>query len=123
MTPPHDAAPGANGGHIANPQQQTSYPRTRQATTSRIGARLSPRRKLYAQLVLEFLCRDRARWNTGAVWLVHETYVAIADELELDRFAVNQAVDDLFMLGLIDVHLSGKTQVITPLAANIEEAA
>ena len=122
MTPINDAAPGANGGHIANLQQQ-SYPPTRQSATGRIGARLSPRRKLYAQLVLTLLCRDRARWRDGEVRLVPATYVVIADELDLDRFATNQAIDDLYALGLIDVRLSGTTQIVTPLASDIEEAA
>ena len=123
MTARNEATPAANGGHIANPQQQPSYPPARQPATSRIGARLSPRRKLYAQLVLKFLCRDQTRWSSGAVWLVADTYAAIFDELELDLFAVNQGVDDLFALGLIDVELSGTVQVITPLASSIEEAA
>ena len=123
MTPTHGAAPGANGGHIANPQQQRTYPPTRQSATSRIGARLSPRRKLYAQLILDFLRRDRARWREGEVRMGAGTYAVISDELDLDRFAVNQAVDDLFALGLIDVRLSGETQLVTPLADSIEEAA
>jgi hypothetical protein len=78
---------------------------------------------LYAQLVLTLLCRDRARWRDGEVRLAPDTYVLIFDELELDRFVVNQAVDDLYALGLIHVRLSGTTQVVTPLAADIEEAA
>jgi hypothetical protein len=122
MTSRNDATPAANGGHIANPQRQ-SYRPTRQSATGRIGARLSPRRKLYAQLVLTLLCRDRVRWRDGEVRLVPATYAFIEDELELDRFATNQAIDDLFALGLIDVRLSGTTQIVTPLASDIEEAA
>ena len=122
MTPRNDATPAANGGHIANPRRP-SYPRTMQSATGRLGARLSPRRKLYAQNLLTLLCRDRARWRDGEVRLVPATYALIFDELELDRFATNQAVDDLYALGLVDVRLSGPTQVVTPLASNIEEAA
>jgi hypothetical protein len=94
-----------------------------QSATGRIAARLSPRRKLYAQLVLTLLCRDRARWSDGVVRMVPGTYALILDELGLDRFATDQAVDDLYHLGLIDVHLSGSTQLVTPLADSIEEAA
>jgi hypothetical protein len=118
----NEATPAANGGHIANPRR-SSYPRPLQSATGRIGARLSPRRKLYAQRLLTLLCRDRARWRDGEVRLVPATYDLIFDELELDRFSVNQAVDDLYALGLVDVRLSGTTQVVNPLAADIEEAA
>jgi hypothetical protein len=101
----------------------TPAPNMGQSARARIGARLSPRRRLYAQNSLDFLWRDRARWREGQVRIDADTYARIADELELDRFSVNQAIDDLFALGMIDVRLSGTTQIVTPLAANIEEAA
>ena len=122
MIAQNDAAPAANGGHIANPRRP-SYPRPMQSAPGRLGARLSPRRKLYAQHLLTFLWLHRGRWQDRQVRLVPNTYAVIAEELELDRFAADQAVDDLYALGLIDVRMYGTTQVVTPLASNIEEAA
>lgn len=100
------------------------YNSSRSKTTTHIGARLSPRRKLYAQDVLDFLWRDLGRWqNRGAVTLNRDTYERIDDHLGLDRFAVNQAVDDLYALGLIDIRMYSVVQRIIPLATNLEEAA
>jgi hypothetical protein len=73
--------------------------------------------------VLAFLWRDRARWRDGEVRLTLETYAVINDELDLDRFAVNEAVDDLYALGLIDGRMSGSTQCVNPLVPSIEGAA
>ena len=117
-----DATPAANGGHIVN-AHRPSYTRSLQSATGRLAARLSPRRKLYAQNLLTFLWRHRGQWQDRQVRLVPKTYALIADELELDRFAADQAVDDLYALGLIDVRMCNNTQVVTPLACDIEEAA
>ena len=85
--------------------------------------RVSRRGDLHVQLVLTFVCHNRCRWRDDEVRFVPATYERIADELELDRYGVNQALDDLYALGLIDAHLSGLTQVVTPLSTQIEEVA
>jgi hypothetical protein len=73
--------------------------------------------------VLTLLCRDRARWREGEVRLVPATYASSSMSWSWTGLARNQGVDDLYALGLIDVRLSGPTQVVTPLASDIEEAA
>jgi hypothetical protein len=110
-----------------------SYTASSSKATSRIGARLSPRRKLYAQRLLDYLNIDRHRWRTGQIRFDDDTYARLRDPLSfgvfvdkgLDRFSANQALDDLFELGLVDIRIySGAAiQFVLPLAASIEEAA
>lgn len=85
-----------------------------------LGARLSPRRKLYAQRLL-----DHLQWHGRRVLLDELRYADLAadPQCSLDRFAVNQAVDDLYALGLVDVRLAGGLQLVIALAENVEDPA
>jgi hypothetical protein len=132
MTPRNEATPAANGGRVVN-WDTGSYHTPRLSAKATLAARLSPRRKLYAASLLDFLNWQShcGRWRDGAVRFDDQTYDILADPSamfacdlkSMDRFAANQAIDDLYALGLVDVRLSGSTQIVLPLSANIEEAA
>lgn len=82
------------------------------------GATLSPRRKLYAQRFLTYVC-----WHGRKCLLTSATYDQLRVEQQLDRFSVNQAIDDLYALGLIDERMAGETQVVIALTHTLDGAA
>jgi hypothetical protein len=94
-------------------------PRMISTAADQVAARLSPRRRVYAQRLLDHVC-----WNGRKVWLDEHGYTRVKDETGLDRADVNLAVDDLFSLGLVDVRLStGKDeQCVIALADSLEDA-
>jgi hypothetical protein len=91
-------------------------------TTRRLGARLSPRRKLNAQRFLDYL-----HWHGRRLRLDDHAYADLRGDrwpaFGVDRYVVNQAVDDLYALGLVEIRFGGGVQVIVALSAEVEDAA
>lgn len=86
--------------------------------TRQFGARLSPRRKLYLQRLLDFL-----KWHGRKVLFDEGKYLDIEHEQNLDRFGTNQAIDDGFALGLVDCTMAGGRQLVLLLSDRLEDAA
>ena len=72
--------------------------------------RLNPRRQLYADRLLDYLA-----WNGRKVFLTPDRYRNVCDETKLSRFAIDQAADDCFELGWINIAMAGEIQVLTLL--------
>lgn len=90
-----------------------SYSIPRPDINTRVAARLSPLRKLNADRMLEHLA-----WHGGKLFLDDRAYAALNDR-GLDRATVDQAVNDLYALELIDVHLVDGTDVqVVSIVAN-----
>lgn len=77
-----------------------------------------PRRRLYAGRLVEYI-----QWHGGKVYLTPAKYADIQDRTRLDRYAVEQAADDLCRLRNIDIHMAGETCVLTLLSADLDRAA
>ena len=71
---------------------------------------LNPRRRLYAERLVRFL-----EWNGRKVIFTPEKYADVRRESGLFPNHVDQAADDLFDLGLIDIHVAGAAHVLTLL--------
>lgn len=97
--------------------KRTSTPPPR-SPASRFGARLSPRRKLYAERLLNYILD-----HSGKILVDEGVYADLREDRGIDRYGAHQALDDLYALGLIDLRMVGEMQVAQALARSIEEAA
>src|SRR5262245_25548684 len=89
------------GGGENKSSAPQSYPRSPLSASAQLGAWLSPRRKLYAERLLAHLT-----WHGRKVYFDDRAYGDVHGDDGLDRFAVNQAIDDLYALGLVDVQMA-----------------
>src|SRR5262245_864540 len=95
------------GGGEYNLRISESYPIARRSSTLILEPRLSPRRKLCAERLLEYL-----HVHGRKVYFDRRRYANLACAPGLDRFAANQAIDDLCALGLVNVRMIGDMQVV-----------
>lgn len=84
----------------------------------RPGEWLNPRRRLYAEKLLHFLW-----WHGGKRSLNAETYDLVQYEQALDRWATDQAADDLYTLGAVDMRRVGEGWTLEALAKSVDEPA
>lgn len=113
---PNKITPAANGGDRKN-CASASY-RTSSRETITPGNWLNPRRRWYAERLAAYVA-----WNGRKVFLTPDRYADIRADTALDRWAVDQAADDLFALGCITLTLAGETCVLTLLSDDLDALA
>ena len=109
-------APAANGGQWTH-FTAASY-KSSSAETTEPASWFNPRRRFYAERLLRFVW-----WHGSKLFINDKAYADLAHAERLDRYAVDQAADDLYRLGCIEVRLAGETVVLHLLSADLDRLA
>ncbi|HEY8750015.1 MAG TPA: hypothetical protein VIM11_18670 [Tepidisphaeraceae bacterium] len=78
---------------------------------------LNPRRRMIAEQMIAYF-----KWHGCKVILDSDNYWRISDELKLDRYMVDGAIDDLYALGLVAITGSGRVYSVRLLTDDLDQA-
>ena len=78
---------------------------------------LNPRRRLNCQRLVAYLI-----WHGRKIYLDDGRYFDLAADENMDKFQVDAAIDDLFVLGMVEVSMIGDMPCVKLLADNIDAA-
>jgi hypothetical protein len=78
---------------------------------------LTPRRYQQCQRMIRYL-----HWHGGKVYLTRAEYSDIRGEAELDRPRADQAIDDLFALGMVEMREAGASYSVVLLDTDLDGA-
>ncbi len=84
--------------------------------------RLSPRRRWYAQRVLDFVNAEAARLGTAVPFLPN-IFLVCEQKCGFNWININLALDDLYHFRFVDISLRDDgVQIVSPLATSLEDA-
>jgi hypothetical protein len=116
IAPNNKRAPAGHGGG-SNDRARGSYSRLAPEATWP-GNWFNPRRRLHAERLLAYVT-----WNGGKINLTPDRLADLRQHERLDAWAVFQAADDLYILGVADIHMAAAAVVVVALAPDLDVAA
>src|SRR4051794_7257425 len=79
---------------------------------------LNPLRRLYAERLLAYIW-----WHGRKIILTPDRFADLLEYERLDPWAVRRTMDDLYMLGVVDVRMAGSVAVVEALADDLDAGA
>jgi hypothetical protein len=76
---------------------------------------LNPRRRLNVERLIQFL-----KWNGTKVFFDDSRYDQFRDDYRVDRYVIDQAIDDAYALGLCEIRMVGNIPIVHLLGDDID---